>query len=322
MLALTANLISGDSETGGNRITDTTDSPVEIPFEQIHAESGRIEIGETSEHDQDTPEEIGEEPAAVRQIPDDTSPEGPARRDLISGQTVTDSENADSEPARPQTPPDSSSGESDVWALTARSGRSEHPSPSTGNPFMASESVAGPAHPDVAGERPAPVQVPAADTGLSISTGPVAEKPAAPVGATLASADPSDEAARSPALRQTVQAIEILIRQPSRTMEITLSPQELGHVRMTIIHGGNGMNVAVMADRPETLDLLRRHVDQLAAEFLDLGYADIGFSFGTDPRRTPSGQDILSDHPPPAADDAPDVFTFIRPKANGLDLRL
>jgi len=47
-----------------------------------------------------------------------------------------------------------------------------------------------------------------------------------------------------------------------------------------------GISVLITAERPETLDLMRRHIDQLAEEFRNLGYEDIGFEFtGSDAHR-------------------------------------
>ena len=62
-------------------------------------------------------------------------------------------------------------------------------------------------------------------------------------------------------------------------VEISLNPQELGRVRISLSAQDTGLSVAIMADRGETLDLMRRHIDQLAQEFRDLGYGDVSFSF-------------------------------------------
>jgi hypothetical protein len=62
-------------------------------------------------------------------------------------------------------------------------------------------------------------------------------------------------------------------------MELTLSPEELGRVRLTFSPTENGMAVSVMAERPETLELMRRNIDSLAQEFLGIGYEDVSFNF-------------------------------------------
>lgn len=65
-----------------------------------------------------------------------------------------------------------------------------------------------------------------------------------------------------------------------KSAEIHLNPAELGRVRISLQTGDAGVLVSVMADRPETLDLLRRHADMLAQDFRDIGYGAAQFSFG------------------------------------------
>lgn len=63
------------------------------------------------------------------------------------------------------------------------------------------------------------------------------------------------------------------------TTEITLNPEELGRVRMTLNPSEGVMTMSVFADRPETMDLLRRHIDQLAQEFRNMGFDSMSFTF-------------------------------------------
>ncbi len=62
--------------------------------------------------------------------------------------------------------------------------------------------------------------------------------------------------------------------------EVALNPQELGKVRMTMTAQDNAMILSIVAERPETQDLMRRHIDHLNQEFRNLGYQDVKFSFG------------------------------------------
>lgn len=64
-----------------------------------------------------------------------------------------------------------------------------------------------------------------------------------------------------------------------RSVEVTLAPEELGRVTMTIASGDGGLTLTLFAERPETLDLMRRHIDQLAQEFRDLGFGTLNFAF-------------------------------------------
>lgn len=62
-------------------------------------------------------------------------------------------------------------------------------------------------------------------------------------------------------------------------IELRLSPEELGIVRLTFTQSETGVTVNVQAERAETLELLRRHIDTLAQEFLDIGYESANFTF-------------------------------------------
>lgn len=73
-------------------------------------------------------------------------------------------------------------------------------------------------------------------------------------------------------------------------IEIALSPAELGRVRMILGPEMAQLGVTVLAERPETLELLRRHAELLAAELAGLGYDPAGLSF-TFGQERPDGQD-------------------------------
>ncbi|WP_165759838.1 flagellar hook-length control protein FliK [Falsiruegeria litorea] len=63
------------------------------------------------------------------------------------------------------------------------------------------------------------------------------------------------------------------------TVDIALNPEELGRVRMAIAAGESTVAISIVAERPETLELMRRHADLLIEEFRNLGYGDIEFEF-------------------------------------------
>ena len=62
--------------------------------------------------------------------------------------------------------------------------------------------------------------------------------------------------------------------------ELQLNPVELGRVRLNLQAIDSTITVTIMAERPETADLMRRHVDTLAQEFRALGYQDVNVSVG------------------------------------------
>ncbi|MZQ90293.1 hypothetical protein GVY41_14500 [Frigidibacter albus] len=123
------------------------------------------------------------------------------------------------------------------------------------------------------------------------------------------------------------QLAAAVTRFPDRPVELTLSPEELGRVRLTLSTSEAGLVLSVTAERPETLDLMRRNIDQLARDFRELGFTDLSFSFTQQDRRPQTDpQAILPPGPAPsgpAAAAAPVPPAPHRPAANGgLDLRI
>ncbi|MBM2290519.1 flagellar hook-length control protein FliK [Sulfitobacter pseudonitzschiae] len=79
-----------------------------------------------------------------------------------------------------------------------------------------------------------------------------------------------------------------------RQIELTLNPAELGRVRMSLSTSDAGASVTIHADRPETLDLMRRNIGELESEFADMGYGDVDFAFSSGD----GTQDQRDDTPP------------------------
>jgi len=92
-------------------------------------------------------------------------------------------------------------------------------------------------------------------------------------------ADPATTRADSLPRATAAQLADVARRVADGPVEVSLSPEELGRVRLSL-HGNEAqMTVQIMAERPETLELLRRHIDLLAAELRQQGFADLTFSF-------------------------------------------
>lgn len=115
---------------------------------------------------------------------------------------------------------------------------------------------------------------------------------------------------------------------PNGSVEIRLSPEELGRVTLSMVPGDAGLVVQLVAERPETLELMRRHVDLLAADLLELGYSGLEFSFSQEDRPQPGHDDAPVSRPrPPEPDGSP---TLAAPSARtgrlapdgSLDIRL
>lgn len=100
--------------------------------------------------------------------------------------------------------------------------------------------------------------------------------------AALASLAPPDRTPEQAVLRQLS---EVLSQGPSahRAAEISFSAQELGRLSMTVAQDGGLVCITLAADRPDTLDLLRRNIDLLARDLRDLGFQSLNFSFQNGP---------------------------------------
>ncbi len=102
---------------------------------------------------------------------------------------------------------------------------------------------------------------------------------------------------------------------PDGAVEIALDPVELGRVRLVLSPDGAAMSVYLSAERPDTLELMRRAIDTLAGDLRELGYGTLNFRFDQsgDPPRRP-GRDGAADRATATADprnDAP--ATVARP---------
>ena len=104
-------------------------------------------------------------------------------------------------------------------------------------------------------------------------------------------------------------------------VELTLAPVELGRVRFALATSGDQVQVTLSVERPETLDLLRRHAEDLRAEFRAAGFGGAALNFGH------WGQNQRGEPDPvafaeTAAATPPQPMPRTRFAAPGLDLRL
>lgn len=110
---------------------------------------------------------------------------------------------------------------------------------------------------------------------------------------------------------------------PNQPVEIVLNPEELGRVRMTLSGTESQILVSIQAERGDTSDLMRRHLDILTEELRGLGYSDISFSFGGQQGQQ-KGQDAPPDFTPPTDPSEPDPQTppIHHIPASGIDIRI
>lgn len=126
------------------------------------------------------------------------------------------------------------------------------------------------------------------------------------------------------------QIADAIHRSPEKSIEIALSPAELGRVRMVLLPSEGSIVVNILAERADTLDLMRRHIDDLGRSFSELGYDDISFAFGRGSDKS-DGQDTTQDHTTAKAlsldfSDAPAASEINPPDltiaVDGVDLRV
>lgn len=109
--------------------------------------------------------------------------------------------------------------------------------------------------------------------------------PAGLANATSAALKASAGTASLPIQQIASQLAGVLVRNEDDITELALAPEELGRVRLRMeadVANPDLMLIHISVERPETLELLRRHAGELADAIRDAGYAgaDIGFGHG------------------------------------------
>ncbi|KUP94744.1 flagellar hook-length control protein FliK [Tritonibacter horizontis] len=127
------------------------------------------------------------------------------------------------------------------------------------------------------------------------------------------------------------QLAEAVATNGKRNVDVSLNPRELGHVNMRVSTTDTGVMVFIQAERPETEDLMRRHIQDLAREFKEMGFSDISFQFGSDTRPGQSddtetsgrsgGSSGSGDGDAMEADTLP-LAQHLNISADGLDIRI
>lgn len=77
------------------------------------------------------------------------------------------------------------------------------------------------------------------------------------------------------------QLAEAFAAKGERNMDVSLNPEELGRVKMRVSTSETGIVMTIQTERPETGDLMRRHINELAEEFRRMGFQDISFEFSS-----------------------------------------
>ena len=134
--------------------------------------------------------------------------------------------------------------------------------------------------------------------------------------------------ASAEAAREIAQQIGARITPLARgQFEMTLAPAELGRLEIALREVDGVMTLSVSAERPETLDLIRRHIDLLAQELRQIAQRELSLHVGTDSsggkRTDPNSIHHASDTAHASADESetPRTASPVKPRDH-LDLRL
>jgi flagellar hook-length control protein FliK len=113
---------------------------------------------------------------------------------------------------------------------------------------------------------------------------------------------------------------------PGHPIEIALDPPELGRVRLHMVELAGVLTLTIQAERPETAELMRRHLDLLAQEFSEAGVdapsvrvSQDGSDGNAERENTSEQANLVSDD---ASDEAASMTTPTPDRSGALDLRL
>ena len=219
-------------------------------------------------------------PAALTRMASATAVDEPPEKTTTSSETAEVADEADSsdDPARPASALDKAPGSASSTTGTSLSG--PHPgaaSSYTGSPDVQSDAVDG----FVSGGVLSGLD---GNQGLlgrwhqSFDPLAMAATPNTPTG----SQSGANGLQSLPVQHVASQLAAVLVRNASSVTELALAPEELGRVKLRMKSdpaNPDRMVILISVDRPETLDLFRRHAGELADAIRNAGYsgADIGF---------------------------------------------
>lgn len=200
----------------------------------------------------------------------------------------------------------------------AKAGGATPAPPIAALPTTPAAQPAGPDAPAVTDE-----VLPDGDLPLAVPTGPSAAP--APGAATMTTAG-NPASSLPPALPAQIAAA--LAARSERPVELRMTTEELGGLLLRLQQDGNEVHVALLADRGDTLDLLRRNGGLLIEELRAAGFSDATLSFGEGSGsrdRTMPEPHLAAADPPPVPPVTPDVLLLTAAlrvaSGAGLDVR-
>ncbi|WP_198666109.1 flagellar hook-length control protein FliK [Tropicimonas sp. IMCC34043] len=96
----------------------------------------------------------------------------------------------------------------------------------------------------------------------------------------------TSERAQAASIHATLRGLPETIAQalrvsPNGSIDLQLTPEDLGRLRISFTPTETGLQVHVHADRPETSQLIRQNLDMLAQDLRAIGYAEVSLNMDT-----------------------------------------
>ena len=157
--------------------------------------------------------------------------------------------------------------------------------PETGHVFANSPDTASTPAAQISKPQAATEAVPYSDVLLASNS--VASHPSTPHSVSVAQAA-LHQPVPIPALAEHIKQ-HITPGKPA-SLELSLAPEELGKMRMVMTPDGDKLRIVIQAERPETLELLRRNTESFSQDLRQSGYSSTSFSFsgwGSSPSAPP-----------------------------------
>lgn len=123
------------------------------------------------------------------------------------------------------------------------------------------------------------------------------------------------------------QVIDAAQSSTTRSIQIQLAPVELGRVRITMNATESGVQVAILAERPETLELMRKFAVDFEKELMEIGYQNLDMTFS---HQQSADNEALESLQKNEADPMPEIVleldtatgTLQLPISAGMDIRV
>lgn len=146
--------------------------------------------------------------------------------------------------------------------------------------------------------------------------------------ASLAKQALSSQIAAKAVREAAVQVAEITRNAAEGKVEVRLNPEELGRLSISFLTRDSAMAISILAERPETMDLVRRNIGELLQELRDIGFQELSVDVGSSHENGAASKDTSAEKLLSDDTDAPEIKT--RPvaiterlfRSSGIDVRI